>query len=131
MHRVALFSLLVLAPALAQDLKFAADRPLDLTHVRLDVSVDLKTKTVAGTARLDLVALRDTDVVSLDARRLRIREVLVLRGNPLQPAKHASAYDGERLELTLDQELARNEPLRVEVTYACVEPDRGLYFFGP
>ncbi len=130
--RSLLFVLLALAPlAQSQGLKFAADRPLDLLHVKVEGDLDLKRKRLDATATLDLTALRPTAVIALEAHRLTFSKLTVLRGTPHQPAPHRSSYDGEMLEIVLEQPLVRGETARVVAQYACVEPDEGLYFFGP
>src|SRR5437588_527528 len=48
------------------EMHFPADRPLDLEHIRLNVRVDLKKKTLDGQAAIDLTALRDVTRVRFD-----------------------------------------------------------------
>ncbi|MHC4136180.1 MAG: M1 family aminopeptidase [Planctomycetota bacterium] len=131
MSRLWLALLVLPLPAAAQELRFAADRPLDLRHVKLVAGVDLEKKTLRGRVTLQIVALRDTSAIRLDAVRLEISRVEVYRGNPErpQPAEHVS--DGETLEIQVPQPLRRGEPVTVHVDYTCAEPQAGLYFYGP
>jgi aminopeptidase N len=129
MSRLWLALLLLLLPAAAQELRFAADRPLDLRHVKLVAGVDLRKKTLRGRATLEMTALRDTSVIRLDAVRLEVSKVAVARGEQAQPAEHFS--DGETLEIQLEEPVRRGEAVTVHVDYTCAEPEAGLYFFGP
>ena len=52
--------------------RFPADRPVDSLHIRLNLNVDLKQKSVAGTASVDLDALRDVSTVTFDAANLDV-----------------------------------------------------------
>lgn len=132
MHRLPLVALLLLSVlARAQDLHFAADRPLDLLHVRLDARVDLKNKTLKGKETLEMVALRATRTIRLDAVDLQVEAVDVVRGDAAQFQEVEYVNDGKHLDIALPQELARGERLTVTVEYTCTDPERGLFFFGP
>jgi len=115
----------------AQDRKFAADRPFDLTHLSLEAGVDLEKKLLAGRATLSMTALRKSTVVSLDAVNLDIRAVSVLRGETKQSAASSFHNTGTRLVIRLAQPAMRGEKLIVRVDYACKEPKAGLNFFSP
>ncbi|MHC4550685.1 MAG: M1 family aminopeptidase [Planctomycetota bacterium] len=123
--------LLFFLPAAAQEPRFAADRPLDLRHLKLEARVDLAHRTLKGRATLEMGALRDVATIRLDAVRLEIQRVAVLRGNPAQPQPAEHAHDGEVLEIHLPRPLRRGEPAQVIVDYACVRPEAGLFFQGP
>jgi len=131
MKRALLTLLLLAGLAAAQNLQFAASRPFDLTHLRLDAHVDLKAKTLKGTVRLDMTALRATSSVRLDAKNLQVHEVTVLRGEPAQPQKIRFANEGDHLEIFLPQDTKRGERFAVHVLYTCQDPELGLAFFGP
>ena len=124
MRRVVPVLLLFFLPTAAEQLHFAADRPVDLRHLRLDARVDLKAKTLEGRATLDLVALRDVTSVRFDAVGFRVAAVAA--GQPLR-----FANDGRTLEVFLAETLRRGAPLRLTVDYVVRDPDAGLYFFGP
>ncbi|HEX5138802.1 MAG TPA: M1 family metallopeptidase [Planctomycetota bacterium] len=118
--------LLLLATILAaQEPHFAADRPLDLLHLRLEASVDLEKKTLAGHATLDFAALRPGRVVKVDAVGLDIRSA------QLADRAAEASYDGKTLEFVLDSPLELGEAVRMTVDYTCTDPDEGLYFRGP
>ena len=129
--------LLVLVPFLApawlsaQELKFAADRPFDLTHLELAAAVDLKAKTLKGTATLSMTALRRSAAVRLDAVNLDIHAVRVLRGATKQVAKARHSNDAKALTIVLAQPAARGDKLEIAIDYTCEDPELGLWFFGP
>jgi aminopeptidase N len=118
------------APAADEPTRFAADRPLDCRHIRLDLAVDVEGKRVAGTARLDLTALRDVRTVGLDARDLEVESVVVSRGGRgEEPVSFRN--DGSRLEVALGDALVAGDVATVTVRYSVADPDAGLHFFGP
>jgi len=107
-------------------LRFSADRPFRVLHVRLEVDLDLIGKSLAGAATVRIEARRDQlDVVTLDAVEMTI-EAVAFEGNALT----AFDYDGEKLRLPLPRPLGRGESAAVTVTYRA-KPRRGLYFIGP
>jgi len=115
--------LLFLSVAAAQEPRFAADRPVDLLHLRLDAATDPRTRGFSATAAWDLVALRDLAALSFDAVGLMVREVAV-DGTPAR-----FRNDGARLEI--DAPLRAGERRTVAIAYAVPDPDGGLHFFGP
>ena len=65
-----LVSLTVTSTVVAQEdgpFRAAGDRPTDIEHIRLDLTVDIPKKTAGGKATIDLVALRDTRSIRFDA----------------------------------------------------------------
>jgi len=131
MRRLLLALLLLPAAALPEELKFAADRPVDILHLRLEAKVDLPGKRLEGRATIDLAALRPVTTVKFDAIAFDVAQVELLRGDPLQPQPTRWRYDGEQIELALPQPLAVNERAQVRVAYTVREPEAGLHFFGP
>ena len=109
------------------------DRPVDVTRIDLDVSVDLKTRTLAGTATLSLTALRNVDHVALDAVDLEVEGVALVAGGKRTVLGTAGAprwsHDGRRLVVPCP--LERGRSIAVAVTYRVRDPQDGLYFFGP
>ncbi len=118
-------------PAVAQDLHFAADRPLDLRHVRVEAKVDLRKKSLVGRATLSLTALRKTETVRLDAVNLDVKAVEALVGEPAQKQAVEWTNDGRSLEIALAHPAKRGTAVRLTIDYVCAEPERGLFFFGP
>ncbi len=110
--------------------RFAADRPLDCRHIRLDLRVDVENKHVDGVASLDLVALRDVRSIALDARDFEVRAVRLAREGGAESAVD-HRHDGAKLEVFPGEGLAAGDGVTVVVEYAVDDPDSGLHFFGP
>ena len=130
-----LVCLLVVAapPALAgsQDpIHFPAERPLDIKHIRLDMRVGLKDKTVTSRATVDAVALRRLETLGFDAVGFETSKVAVgLDG--ASPTDCSYENDGRRLTLDLPQPLPIGGRLRVVIDYRLNDPADGLHFFAP
>ncbi|MEQ7874793.1 M1 family metallopeptidase [Sphingomonas sp. ASV193] len=60
-------------------------KPLEarVTHVSLDLTVDFRTRSLGGTATLDIAARPGADTIVLDDKRLRIERVTTPDGRPL------------------------------------------------
>jgi aminopeptidase N len=105
---------------------YAADRPAAVTHVRLDLTLDLAGRRLSGRSELRLIARRDRlAAVTLNAVDMQIDAVMV-DGRPAE----ATDYDGEQLRVELDRPIGRGEQFTISVSYSC-SPRRGLYFIGP
>ncbi|MEK6674106.1 MAG: M1 family aminopeptidase [Planctomycetota bacterium] len=112
-------------------LRFSADRPVDVKHIALDLAVDLPKKQVAGTASIDLMALREVNLVRLNAVDFRVDSVTVARdGGPMGVTEFANT--GEEIEVYFrDRALAKGASATIKITYAVSNPRSGLHFFGP
>ncbi len=120
------------ATATAQDqpTRFAADRPADIRHIRLDLAVDIEHRRVEGTARIDLTALRPLRTVVLDAKGLQVAAVrLAAAGGAVAAIDFVN--DGATLSALLDGPLAAGDEATIIVDYAVIDPQDGLNFFGP
>ena len=126
-----LILLLLAGIGAAQDLHFAADRPFDLLHLRLDGEVDLKAKTFTAQATLDMRALRPTSVIKLDQVGLEILMVSVLRGESRQAQAATTTLDDTSLSIALPQAVGRGERVRVKIRYRVHDPRLGLAFMAP
>ena len=70
------------APAApAEPLRTAGDRPVDIQHIRLDLTVDLPKKTVDAAATLTLKALRPLASFALDAVDFEVKKVTLANGD--------------------------------------------------
>ena len=125
MKRAWLTSFLLLGVVSAQDLRFAADRPFDLLHVRVEARVDLPKKSLVGRATLAMRALRESDTIRLDAVNLDVKRVTV------GGAETKFANDGRFLDVMLKDPVRRGAEIGIVVEYACVKPEKGLFFYGP
>jgi aminopeptidase N len=129
--RSLLIVLALAAVSSAQELKFAADRPIDIKHIHLKATVDLEKKRLECRATLFLTAERKLSTITLDAVGMEIKSVEYLPGRPAQPAKASFQNDGERLRVFLEQPLRAGTPAEIRIDYVVTDPERGLVFYGP
>jgi aminopeptidase N len=112
------------------NLKFAADRPADMRHIKVDCTIDLARKTFDATARLEMVALRDLSTIQLDAEGFDIKSVeFVEDRQESTPAKFE--YDGHKITLHPTQPLREGQRFVAEIKYRVQDPEEGLHFFAP
>ncbi len=111
--------------------RFAADRPVDIKHIALELKVDVPAKEVKGAATIDLAALRDVRSVRFDAVDFSLDKVMIARGeNPPSPADFHN--DGNSIEVFFgDQPLPERSSAKIHITYSISDPKSGLHFFGP
>jgi len=128
----------VLALALAWGLpaeggatRFAEDRPVDLTHIRLDLNVQLFDDAVEGVATIDVTALRDVDAIRFDAVDFEVTSVRLARGGAAPSDARYVNDDKSITVLTGDGPLKAGDAARVIIAYAVREPSDGLRFFHP
>lgn len=110
--------------------RFAADRPVDCLHIRLDLKVDLANKHVQGRAALEVAALRDVTTISLDAIDLDVVGAAVLRAGG-GPQEVDYTNDGKHIEILLDEPLTTGQKATIIIDYSVDNPRSGLHFFGP
>ncbi|MEO1070625.1 MAG: M1 family metallopeptidase, partial [Cyanobacteria bacterium J06638_6] len=102
------------------------DRPGQVEHIALDLSLDLEQKICEGTCKIRINPVRDgVDSLTLDAVNQQIKSVKV------GSAKQAFDYDGEQLHIRLKKRTIAGESFTVAIAYRLVQPERGLYFIGP
>lgn len=124
---VPLLALVLAGPASGdEELKFAPDRPIDVERIDLDLSVDLKKKSVSGSAVITLSALRDLERFGFDAVDHQV-EAVALAG----PKGSALSYDYDGKRLVIERSLKRGARLSVVIRYRVVDPETGLHFYGP
>ncbi|HLF72132.1 MAG TPA: M1 family aminopeptidase [Dehalococcoidia bacterium] len=105
---------------------YPRDRSVDITHVRLDIALDLDAKRISGSVAHSFEALNDDlTALELDAIELEILDVRLADGPALK-----YAYAGGRVRIGLERPLAAGEKATVIVNFAG-SPRRGLYFIGP
>ena len=109
---------------------FTPIEPVDITHVRLELSVDLKAEHVDAAAMLVMTPRRASKSVTLDAVDFEISRITGSIGSPeRKPLKYI--YDGKRLEILFGRTVAPDELITVNIDYAIHEPKSGLHFFAP
>ncbi|MBK9032679.1 MAG: M1 family metallopeptidase [Myxococcales bacterium] len=104
--------------------RFAPDRPIDVEHYRLEVTLDPAARTIAGTATITatVIAAAITEV-RLDAVELEVAAVRV------DGAGATFTNDGRALRIAVARR-AGGARLAIEVDYRA-QPRRGLYFTAP
>ncbi|WP_166831028.1 M1 family aminopeptidase [Thalassoroseus pseudoceratinae] len=113
-----------------EPLRTAADRPVDVLHIRLNLDVDLQAKTVAGSATLEFTPLRPLNTITLDAID---HEVISVTGGMKggKPRELSHSYDGKQLTIEFPETTERKQLWQVTVQYRVREPEDGLHFFQP
>jgi aminopeptidase N len=104
---------------------YAPDRPADVRHVKLTITLDFDKETISGTASTTFFALYDDlKSVTFDAVELHI-EGVTLDGKDL-----TFSNDGKKLVVTLDRAYHYGETFTIDVTYSA-KPRTGLHFMKP
>ena len=104
---------------------YAPDRPADMLHVKLDVTLDFEQETVSGTVYTTYSALYDeVRTVTFDAVELAIESVSV------DGKKVDFNLTDRKLIVTLDRVYSNGETFTVAVTYHA-KPRTGFHFVKP
>ncbi len=102
------------------------DRPGQVEHIALDLSLDLENKICEGTCKIRINPVRDgVSSLTLDAVNQQIESVKV------GTAKQDFDYDGEQLVVRLKKPTIAGQSFTVAIAYRLIQPERGLYFIGP
>ncbi|MDX2273288.1 MAG: M1 family metallopeptidase [Cyanobacteriota bacterium] len=105
---------------------YTPDRPGQVEHIRLDLTLDLEQQRVAGICQIRLNPIRSgITTLTLDAVHLDVQAVQV--NQQIQTFD----YDGKILEIYLTQPTAMGQLLTLTITYAVEQPTRGIYFIYP
>lgn len=105
--------------------QYTPSRRIDVTHIRLELSLDFERRCITGNATLKVRSLSDRLVVAeLDAVGLEIEEVSV----DGVPANFDLADDLVRI--TLPEPAAWGTGLELNISYSA-QPERGLFFIAP
>ena len=109
----------------------AADRPVDMRHIQLDLAIDIPGKTISGKAILIFRPLRELTTLELNAVGFEVAEVRHVSqdGSAMAPLEFINT--GQKLLLTFPQVLNKGEEHHVLVRYAVRKPKSGLHFFSP
>ncbi|RMG07562.1 MAG: hypothetical protein D6731_23560 [Planctomycetota bacterium] len=107
------------------------DRPVDVLGIDLDLVVDLETKSVQGTAVLDVKALRDVRAVRFDAAEMRIGSVRAGEASGGLGEEAPARYVHDGTALWIEHSLRRGQRAVFVVRYELRDPSAGLHFFAP
>ncbi|HVK64498.1 MAG TPA: M1 family aminopeptidase [Polyangium sp.] len=103
-------------------------RPFQVTHIALDLRLDVPKKSVAGEATLDVARIdARASELSLDAVGFDLEAVELRVSDDGKFAAAAHVYDGQTLRVSIPEAASR---VTVRVRYAAT-PRRGLYFLAP
>ena len=122
--------LLIATSSAEEELRTAASRPVDILHIRLDLDVKLKERTVAGSATIDFAAIQPARILSLNAVGHEVSRVLV-PGAGAESKSLSFENTGKTLDIDLGRTLARGDKLQIQIDYKVRDPEAGLYFFQP
>ncbi len=104
---------------------YAPNRPADVKHVKLEITLNFEQETISGTASTTFFTLYDNlKTVTFDAVELQVESV-TLDGKALE-----FSNDDKKLMVTLDREYHYGETFTVDVTYSA-KPRTGLHFMKP
>jgi len=104
---------------------YARDLVVDVRHIKLEIAIDPRKRTIAGTATHRLTAINDgVSRIDFDAAEMEISAVTV-------GGKAAGfRYDDPVLHIELPKPLRAGAETLVAITYSA-SPRRGLYFVAP
>lgn len=107
-------------------------RPLDVRHLRLDLTFDWERQELRGRATHWLKPFARTRSVEFDAVDLGIERVLLANGSAQATAKDLKFEQRPRsVAITLDREYGPGEELGVAIDYRVVKPKSGAHFVVP
>ncbi|GAX43268.1 peptidase M1 membrane alanine aminopeptidase [Tolypothrix sp. NIES-4075] len=102
------------------------DRPGQVEHIYLDLSLDIPNQSYHGTCRIRLLPIRNgVDRLTLDAVNLNIKSVEV------NEVSSKFDCDGEQLFIQLPQPTQVGVKLLMAIAYSVEKPQRGIYFIQP
>ncbi|MEO0408636.1 MAG: M1 family metallopeptidase, partial [Cyanobacteria bacterium P01_A01_bin.135] len=105
---------------------YTPDRPGQVKHIALDLSLDIPQRRYDGRCTILLEPVREgIGQLALDAVNLTIESVTV------EGMEQRFDYDGEQLQIHLDETPELGRPISVAIAYSVDQPQRGLYFIGP
>ena len=111
---------------LGKEKRYAPDRAFDTLHVRLELGVDLRARTLSGVCVTTVKAIKDgVRRLEFDAGGMKIL------GASAAGRKLAFKLEGERLAVTLPRALRQGDDAEVAVRYRLTDPKRGFHFVSP
>ncbi len=102
------------------------DRPGQVEHIYLDLSLDIPNQSYQGSCRIRLLPISNgVDRLILDAVNLNIKSVEV------NEVSSKFDCDGEQLLIQLSQPTQVGVKLLIAIAYSVEKPQRGIYFIQP
>lgn len=102
------------------------DRPGQVEHIFLDLSLDIPNRSYNGTCTIKLKPIRnDIDRLTLDAVNLNIQSVQV------NNTPQTFDYDGSLLQIQLSSPTQIGNSITIAIAYSVENPQRGIYFISP
>ena len=102
------------------------DRPGQVEHIYLDLSLDIPNQSYQGSCRIRLLPIcNGVDRLILDAVNLKIKSVEV------NEMSSKFDCDGEQLFIQLSQPTQVGVKLLLAIAYSVEKPQRGIYFIQP
>ncbi|MCV3212685.1 M1 family metallopeptidase [Plectonema radiosum NIES-515] len=102
------------------------DRPGQVEHIYLDLSLDIPNQSYQGTCTIRLLPIcNGVDRLTLDAVNLNIKSVEV------NQVSSKFDCDGEQLFIQLSQPTQVGVKLLLAIAYSVEKPQRGIYFIQP
>ncbi|MGH7997992.1 MAG: M1 family metallopeptidase, partial [Brasilonema sp.] len=102
------------------------DRPGQVEHIFLDLSLDILNKRYNGRCSITLKPIRtNVNRLNLDAVSLDIESVQV------DGKAQNFDYDGQQLSIQLESPTEVNKSIVIVIAYSVDKPQRGLYFIQP
>ncbi|MEH2057645.1 MAG: M1 family metallopeptidase [Nostoc sp.] len=102
------------------------DRPGQVEHIFLDLSLDIPKQSYQGTCSIRLLPIRNgIDRLTLDAVNLNIESVQV------DEIPENFDYDGQQLSIQLSEATQIGKSLLIAIAYSVAKPQRGIYFIQP
>ncbi len=108
---------------------FTRERTYDVIHIKIEVMLDEKQKTVDGKVTTKFVPLRPAfNIFELDAAEMKIKKVYYANGGALNFYFDPLA---QKLKVYLDKTYSFKDTLSIVVEYFVSNPRKGLYFIQP
>jgi aminopeptidase N len=108
---------------------FTRDRTYDVIHIKLELNLDERQKTVDGKVTTKFAPLRpNLNEFVLDAAEMKIKRVYLADGRELKFNFDTLA---QKLKIYLDRSYSFKDTLSVIVEYFVSNPRKGLYFIQP
>lgn len=106
--------------------QYNPDRPGQVKHIFLDLSLDIPNQFVRGICKITLAPIGD------DIKRLQLNAVnLNIESVVVEETAQKFDYDGEHLDIQLSSPTEVNKQVEITIDYWIEKPQRGIYFIQP